>query len=50
MISDHNDDMSAAMDVDMGKPLQEAQGAEIKMLLQDIVNVVKNVHSLSHPF
>ena len=43
LISDHNTELAAALSSDLGKPLQEAQGAEITMTMQDIINVVKNV-------
>lgn len=45
MISDNLDQLAAALDTDLGKPLQEAHGQEVIMTLQDTINVVKNVQN-----
>jgi aldehyde dehydrogenase (NAD+) len=43
LVSDHTEEIGAALSSDLGKPLQEALGAELTMTLQDIINTVKNV-------
>jgi hypothetical protein len=43
LVQDNTDQIVAALDADLGKPMHEALSQEITMTLQDIINVAKNV-------
>ena len=43
LVYDHTKELTEALHADIGKPPQEALGAEIGMTIQDILNVIKNV-------
>ena len=43
LVADHTEEFVQALDADVGKPRQEALAAELGLILQDIINVVKNV-------
>lgn len=43
LVDDNKAEFAKALHQDMARPAQEALGAEITMMLQDIINVVKNV-------
>jgi hypothetical protein len=49
LVQDNTDQIVAALDADLGKPMQEALSQEITMTLQDIINVAKNVSTQCLP-
>jgi acyl-CoA reductase-like NAD-dependent aldehyde dehydrogenase len=49
LVDDNKAEFAKALHQDMARPAQEALGAEITMMLQDIINVVKNVSPATYP-
>ena len=43
LVEDNIDELADALKADIGKPLQESLSMELRLIQQDIVNVVKNV-------